>query len=157
MVLMTTIFVDADACPVTRDTLAIARSHGLPVVLVANSSQNLSRYSSQPKVEVLQVASGPDSADYAMVPRLSPGDIVVTQDIGLAAMALARGARPLSPRGRVYMTATIDAELALRHAEQKYRRTGGRTGGPAGFHDEDRQRFRESLLRMVTERGPDPA
>lgn len=157
MISVTTIFVDADACPVTRDTLAIARAHSLPVVLVANSSQNLSRYSSQPKVEVLQVASGQDSADYAMVPRLSPGDIVVTQDIGLAAMALARGARPLSPRGRLYMTATIDAELALRHAEQKHRRKGGRTGGPTAFREEDRERFRESLQRMVAERGPDTA
>lgn len=146
-----TIFIDADACPVTRDTLTLARTHSLPVVLVANRSQNLSRYASQPNVEIMQVTSGPDSADYAMVPRLTLGDIVVTQDIGLASMALARGARPVSPRGRVFMTATIDAELALRHAEQKHRRAGGRTGGPTAFQEADRERFRESLQRLIKE------
>ncbi len=148
---MTTIFIDADACPVTGETLAVARAHSLPVVLVANRSQNLARYASRPNVEIMQVASGPDSADYAMVPCLTPGDIVVTQDIGLAAMALAKGARAVGPRGRVYMKATIDAELALRHAEQKHRRAGGRTGGPAPFRDQDREHFRESLERLLAE------
>lgn len=148
---MTTIFVDADACPVTRDALAIARAHGLAVVLVANHSQNLDRYAMRPGVEILQVRGGPDSADYAMVPRLAPGDVVVTQDIGLASMALARGAAAVSPRGRVYMAATIDAELALRHAEKEHRRAGGRTGGPTPFRDEDREHFRESLERLLRE------
>jgi len=148
-----TVFVDADACPVTRDAIELARAKSLAVVLVANSSQNLQRYASRSNVEVMQVASGPDSADYAMVPRLSPGDVVVTQDIGLASMALARGALALSPRGRVFMAATIDAELALRHAEQRHRRAGGRTGGPTPFQQEDRERFRESFKRLLVEAG----
>lgn len=146
-----TVFVDADACPVTRDAIELAKARSLPVILVANGSQNLARYAARPNVEIMQVASGPDSADYAMVPRLSPGDVVVTQDIGLAAMALARGARAVSPRGRVFMTATIDAELALRHAEQRHRRAGGRTGGPSPFEDEDREHFRESFRRLLVE------
>ncbi len=150
---MTSIFIDADACPVTRDALAIARTHGLSVVLVANESQNLALYTTRPNVEILQVPSGPDAADYAMVPRLTPGDVVVTQDIGLAAMALARGAAAVSPRGRVYLTATIDAELALRHAEQQHRRKGGRTGGPPPFREEERDHFRESLERLLREAG----
>ena len=128
---MTTIFVDADACPVTRDAISLARSRSLLVVLVANHSQNLARYAGRAGVEILQVASGRDSADFAMVPRLSPGDIVVTADIGLAAMALGRGSLALSPRGRQYLMATIDAELAVRHAEQRHRRAGGRTVGPS--------------------------
>jgi len=146
---MTTIFIDADACPVTRDALAVARSHSLPVVLVANGSQNLSKYVGRAGVEILQVASGRDSADFAMVPRLAPGDLVVTADIGLAAMALSRGCRSLSPRGREYLPALIDAELAVRHAEQRHRRAGGRTSGPTPFQDEDRERFLEVLKRLV--------
>jgi uncharacterized protein len=146
---VTTVFVDADACPVTRDGIAVARSCAVPVVLVANQSQNLARYGDRKGVEILQVASGRDSADFAMVPRLSPGDIVVTADTGLAAMALGRGCRVLSPRGREYYAATIDAELAVRHAEQKYRRAGGRTGGPSPFQPEDRDRFREVLARLL--------
>jgi uncharacterized protein YaiI (UPF0178 family) len=146
---MTTIFIDADACPVTRDVLAIARTRRVPVVLVAGEAQSLARYADRPGVELMQVSGGPDAADYAMVPRLSPGDVVVTNDTGLAAMALARGARPVSPRGRVFQAATIDAELALRHAEQRHRRAGGRTGGPAAFTSEDRERFREALERLL--------
>jgi hypothetical protein len=146
---MTTIFIDADACPVTRDAIAVARAHSLPVVLVANGSQNLSRYAERTGVEIMQVASGRDSADFAMVPRLTPGDVVVTADIGLAAMALSRGCRVLSPRGREYLPALIDAELAVRHAEQRHRRAGGRTTGPTPFQDEDRERFREVLARLI--------
>jgi len=146
---MTTIFIDADACPVTRDAIAVARSHSLPVVLVANTSQNLSNYAGRAGVEILQVASGRDSADFAMVPRLSSGDLVVTADIGLAAMALSRGCRVLSPRGREYLSALIDSELAVRHAEQRHRRAGGRTVGPTPFREEDRERFIEVLRRLV--------
>ena len=148
---MTTVFIDADACPVTRDAIAVARSRSRPVVLVANESQNLGRYAGRPGVTILQVGSGRDSADYAMVPLLSPGDIVVTADIGLAAMALGRGCRALSPRGRQYFSATIDAELLVRHAEQRHRRAGGRTTGPSPFLDEDREHFREQLARLLAE------
>jgi uncharacterized protein YaiI (UPF0178 family) len=148
---MTTIFIDADACPVTHDAIAVARSRSLLVVLVANQSQNLARFAGRAGVEILQVASGRDSADFAMVPRLRPGDVVVTGDIGLAAMALGRGCRALNPRGRQYLAATIDVELAVRHAEQRYRRAGGRTTGPAPFLDEDRERFRDSLARLLTD------
>jgi uncharacterized protein len=148
---MTTIFIDADACPVTREAVTIARSRSLPVVLVANRSQNLARYGDRTGVEIIQVGSGRDSADFAMVPRLTPGDIVVTGDIGLAAMALGRRCRALSPRGHQYLPTTIDAELAVRHAEQRHRRAGGRTTGPTPFRDEDRHRFRESLTRLVKE------
>jgi uncharacterized protein len=148
---MTTVFIDADACPVTRDAITVARSRSLPVVLVANQSQNLARFAGRTGVEILQVGSGQDSADFAMVPRLAPGDVVVTGDTGLAAMALGRGCRALSPRGRQYLPATIDAELAVRHAEQRHRRAGGRTTGPAPFTDEDRERFREALARLIRE------
>lgn len=151
---MTTLFIDADACPVTRDALALARSRSLRTVLVANQSQNLSRYAGRAGVEILQVASGQDSADFAMVPRLAKGDVVVTSDLGLAAMALSRGCRVLSPRGRQYLSATIDAELAVRHAEQRHRRAGGRTTGPTSFREEDRERFREVLASLLTE-SPD--
>jgi uncharacterized protein len=148
---VTTVFIDADACPVTRDAIAVARAHCLPVVLVANQSQNLAQFAGRPGVEIVQVGSGRDSADFAMVPLLSPDDIVVTGDIGLAAMALGRGCRALGLRGREFSSFTIDAELAVRHAEQRHRRAGGRTTGPAPFTDEDRQRFRESLTRLVAQ------
>src|SRR5512133_2895536 len=121
---MTTLFIDADACPVTREALSIARAHKIAVVLVANATQNLGRYADRTGVECIGVSGGRDAADFAIVERLQPGDVVVTQDLGLAAMALGRGATSMSPRGRVHSAATIDAELAVRHAEQKHRRSG---------------------------------
>jgi uncharacterized protein len=148
---MNTVFIDADACPVTRDAIAVARSRSRPVVLVANESQNLGRYAGRAGVTIVQVPSGRDSADFAMVPLLAPGDIVVTADIGLAAMALSRGCLAIGPRGRRYYPATIDAELALRHAEQRHRRGGGRTTGPSPFLDEDRHHFRDVLTRLLSE------
>jgi len=148
---MTTVFIDADACPVTREAISIARSHGAKVILVANSTQNVERYTRRAGVEAVQVGTGRDSADFAIVERLQPCDVVVTQDIGLAAMVLGRGARAISPRGRVFHLATIDAELAVRHAEQRFRRSGGRTGGPSKFEDEDREHFAEQFERLMRE------
>ncbi|MRS11980.1 MAG: YaiI/YqxD family protein [Actinobacteria bacterium] len=146
-----TLFIDADACPVTREAVAIGRRHGMRVVIVANSTQNLERYASRTGVETVQVSSGRDAADFAVVERLSPRDTVVTQDIGLAAMAIGRGAGAIGPRGRVFHLATIDAELAVRHAEAKLRRQGGRHGGPPKFTDEDREHFEEQLERLLTQ------
>jgi uncharacterized protein YaiI (UPF0178 family) len=149
---MTTVFVDADACPVTRDAISIARAHRVPVVLVGNESQNLARYDGRTGVETVQVAAGRDTADFAIVARLAPEDVVVTGDTGLAAMTLGRGARAISYRGRVFSLFTIDAEMEVRHAEQRHRRAGGRTRGPSPFEDDDREHFRQSLEGLLRER-----
>lgn len=146
---MTRLFIDADACPVTREAISVARSLSVPVVVVANVAQNLERHVDRRGVEVVQVSSGADAADFAVVERLQPGDVVVTQDIGLAAMVLGRGAAALSPRGRVFHLATIDAELLVRHEEKKLRRAGGRHAGPRAFTDEDREHFVEELERLL--------
>ncbi len=146
---MPTLFIDADACPVTRDAVGIARTRGWKVAVVANSTQNLERYAARSGVEAISVSGGRDAADFAVVERLHAGDAVVTQDIGLAAMALGRGAGAISPRGRIFHLATIDAELAVRHAEARVRRQGGRHGGPPKFTDEDREHFTEQLERLL--------
>jgi uncharacterized protein YaiI (UPF0178 family) len=146
---MRTLYVDADACPVTLDAISIARAHHVPVVLVGNATQNLGRFAGRAGVETVQVASGRDSADFTIVGRLSAEDIVVTSDIGLAAMALGRGSSAVSFRGHIYSPATIDYELEVRHAEQRHRRAGGRTQGPSPFQDEDRERFRDALRRLL--------
>lgn len=144
-----TLFIDADACPVTREAIGIARRHRIPVVVVANSTQNLARHLGREGVEALQVSGGRDAADFAIVERLNAGDIVVTQDIGLAAMALGRGSHAVSVRGRIFSLATIDMELAVRHAEARERRAGRRTRGPSAFEDEDRERFVTALERVI--------
>lgn len=148
---MTRLFIDADACPVTSEAIRVARAHGAAVMLVGNTTQDFSRYVGRPGIEAVQVSQGRDAADFAIVERLEAGDVVVTQDIGVAAMALGRGARAISPRGRIFHSVAIDAELAVRHAEQRHRRAGGRTGGPRPFTGEDREHFVESLERVLRE------
>lgn len=156
-----TLFIDADACPVTREALDCARRMHLPVVIAGNTTQNLERHirCDDPRdatsamhgfwVDVLDVSVGADSADFAIVERLSPGDVVVTQDIGLASMVLGRGARAISVRGHVFRKETIDMELFIRHEEKKVRRSGGRTKGPSAFTGEDRRRFSANLMRVL--------
>lgn len=146
---MTTLFIDADACPVTREAITAARALGIPVVLVANGTQNMDRYTKRSGVEAIQVSSGADAADFAVIERLHPGDVVVTQDIGLAAMVLGRGAAAVGPRGHVFHMATIDAEMHIRHEEKKLRRAGGRHGGPRPFTEEDREHFSEVVERLL--------
>ena len=166
---MRTLFIDADACPVTREALDCARKAHVPVVIAGNSTQNLTRHvrrddptdaeharsrSNDPEhagfwVEALDVSIGADSADFAIIERLQPNDVVVTQDIGLASMVLGRGAAAIGVRGRVYDKATIDMQLFIRHEEKKVRRAGGRTKGPAAFTAEDRSRFKRNLAELL--------
>lgn len=164
-----TLFIDADACPVTREALACARSARIPVVIAGNSTQNLERRirRGDPRdaehargrdnthpgfwIETLDVSTGADSADFAIIERLRAGDVVVTQDIGLASMVLGRDAAAIGVRGHAYHKATIDMQLFIRHEEKKVRRAGGRTQGPAAFTDDDRERFSRNLTRMLDE------
>ena len=155
---MTTLFIDADACPVTKEALAVARSEGVPCVIAGNSTQNLERSirstdARTPRdgfwVRTLQVGVGSDSADFAIVEELHPTDVVVTQDIGLASIVLGRGARAIGVRGHVYNPLTIDSMMFIRHEEKKVRRAGGRTGGSAAFVDEDRERFSRNLHQLI--------
>jgi uncharacterized protein YaiI (UPF0178 family) len=153
-----TIFIDADACPVTAETLDLARRNRIPVVVVGNTTQNIGRHikRSDPKTptdgfwaDTLSVGVGADSADFAIIERLSPGDIVVTQDIGLASMVLGRKAYALGVRGREFLPETIDFDMEMRHLEKKVRRQGGRTKGPAPFTEEDREHFIENLQKII--------
>ena len=156
-----TLFIDADACPVTREAIDCARKAHMPVVIAGNTTQNLEHHirPDDPRrredarrsfwVDTLDVSIGSDSADFAIVERLAPGDVVVTQDIGLASMVLGRGGTAIGVRGHIYRRETIDSALLIRHEEKKVRRAGGRTGGPAKFTGEDRRRFVRNLMRIL--------
>lgn len=102
-------------------------------------------------MDTIQVGVGADSADFAIVSAITPADVVVTQDIGLADIVLGRGARAIGVRGRVYNPFTIDSIMFIRHEEKKDRRTGGRTKGPAAFTQEDRERFSRNLSQLLRE------
>jgi len=113
------IYVDADACPFKDLIVEIAAANGVGVTMVANHCHEIE---ATDRVEIVRVDDERDAVDIAIANRAAAGDIVVTQDYGLAAMVLGKGARALSPRGRVYDNGNIESLLAARHHAQKARR-----------------------------------
>lgn len=161
---MPTLYIDADACPVTREALDCARQAHIPCVIAGDSGHNLLKHvrandPTEPRdgfwVSTLEVQQGQDSADFAIVCQLEPGDVVVTQDMGLASMVLGRGAKAIGVRGETYDKRTIDALLLVRHAEKEARRDPRRRtspkGGPRAFTDSDRRRFSSRLRELLRE------
>jgi uncharacterized protein YaiI (UPF0178 family) len=145
------VWVDADACPgVIRDILFRAAERAqVQVTLVANQWL---RTPSSRFIRALQVPGGFDVADGAIVDRVQPGDLVVTQDIPLAARVLEKGAIALNPRGERYTPDNMAERLSMRNFMEELRGSGVQTGGPAPFHARDRQAFANELDRWLSQR-----
>jgi uncharacterized protein YaiI (UPF0178 family) len=121
------ILVDADACPVKDIIERVAKDYGLPVMMLIDTSHILtSTYS-----EVVLVSKAPDAVDFALINRTVRGDIVVTQDYGVAAMALGKGAYAIHPSGKIYTDSNIEVLLMERDIAKKCRRDGARIKGHA--------------------------
>lgn len=146
------LYIDADGCPVVDIALHTARAFGVETVLLCDTSHEFHRAGAQTVV----VTKGADSVDFALVNRLKPGDVAVTQDYGLAAMCLARGAHPIRQDGLLYTAENIDALLSVRHTAQKIRRAGGRLKGPAKRTPEQDRAFAAALTRLLQELGCRP-
>ena len=142
------IWVDADACPVVVKEILFraAERAQVPVTLIAN--QPISVPPSK-LIKSVQVASGFDIADNEIVKRVSAGDLVVTQDIPLAAEVIEKGAKALSPRGELYSPANIRARLNMRDFMDSLRSSGVNTGGPPPLNQTDRQNFANHLDRFL--------
>jgi len=146
------VLVDADACPVRTEITRAAERHGLEALFFANSSQTSAEDSRPPRRASRQterVGDGPDAADFAIATRCREGDIVVTDDIGLASLAASKGARAISSRGRIFSPDLLPALLEERHRARKARRAGRRTRGPRALSDADRHRFVAALEEML--------
>lgn len=141
------ILVDADACPVTRIVEKIARQQGLPCVLLCDTNHVLQSDYSEIKV----IGAGADAVDYALINVCRKGDVVVTQDYGVAAMALGKGAYAIHQSGRWYTNENIDQMLMERHLAKKARMGKGKhhLKGPGKRTPEDDARFEASLLRLL--------
>ncbi len=142
------ILIDADACPVTRIAEDIARKYGIPVILLCDTNHILnSEYST-----VKTVGAGADAVDIALINLCRQGDIVITQDYGVAALALGKGARAIHQSGRRYTDENIDSLLMERHLAKKARRSSKHhLKGPAKRTEEDDQRFAQSFEQMILE------
>jgi len=143
------ILVDADACPVTHIVIRLARERNIPVVLVTDTSHVMA----SDYAEVVTVGQGSDAADLALINRTQKGDIVVTQDYGVAALGLAKQAFPINQNGLRYTNENIDQMLMERHMSGKIRRAGGRTGGFKKRTAEDDRGFEESFSSLLNESG----
>ena len=144
------LLIDADGCPVVRIAVDCANRHNVPVTLVCDSAHLFNL----PGVDVITVTKGADSADFRLVNLLHPGDVVVTQDYGLAAMCLARRAVPMNQNGLIYTDANIDSLLLARHTSRKLRSAGVRMKGPAKRTSEQDRAFLAALEGLLGAQNP---
>jgi uncharacterized protein YaiI (UPF0178 family) len=145
------ILLDADAIPrsVKALTAELAGDFGWEMVTVASFKHNI-----EGEHRHITVGAEPQAADLALLNNTRKGDIVITQDWGLAALVLAKGAQALSPWGRVYREEKMDFLLEERHLKAKVRRSGGRTRGPAPRRPEDDLRFKNALEKLLSSCSP---
>ena len=145
------IFVDADACPVVSIVERVAKKYQIPVILLCDTNHVLSSDYS----EVVIVGAGADAVDFKLISLCHQGDIVVTQDYGVAAMALGKKAYAIHQSGKWYTDENIDRMLMERHLAKKARRGSSKNHlkGPRKRTPEDDQRFEESFEKLVRMAG----
>ena len=139
------ILIDADGCPVVDLTVRLAKKYGIECTILCDTSHEFNRDGAKTVV----VEKGADSVDFKIVNLVGEGDIVVTQDYGLAAMCLARKTIPVSQNGLVYTDKNIDQLLFTRYVSKKIRNAGGRMKGPSKRTPEQDKAFEATLERLI--------
>ena len=139
------VLIDADACPVVDIAVRLCKISGTECILLCDTAHEMHREGAQ----TLVFDKGADSVDFALVNRVCAGDIVVTQDYGLASMCLAKAARVLHQDGWEYTEYNIQALLFQRHEAKKHRMAGGRVKGPAKRKPEQDAAFRSALQQLL--------
>jgi len=139
------ILVDADACPVKQIIVRLAKNYNIPVTMLIDTSHELNDGYSR----VITVDKQADSVDYALIGLLTCNDIVVTQDYGLAAIALGKKAKVINQNGLIYTNENIEKLLMERYIGDKIRRSGGRTKGPSKRTKEDDARFEIAFEKLL--------
>lgn len=139
------ILVDADSCPKKAMFILIevAKLYNVPLIAISSFNHQIEG------VEKIIVGSEPQATDMALINKTNKGDIVVTQDWGLASLVLSRGGDCITPRGHIYSKEKIIFMLEEKHIKAKLRRSGGRTKGPAPRSKEDDERFRKNLELLL--------
>ena len=139
------VLVDADACPVTDIAVSLCREYTIPCLLLCDTAHEFYRDGAQ----TLVFDKGADSVDFAIANRVEAGDLVITQDYGLASMCLARNARILHQDGWEYTPWNIDALLLQRHESRRFRAAGGRTKGPKKRTAQQDQAFDAAMTKLL--------
>ena len=141
------VLIDADACPVVDMAVGLCVEFTVECILFCDTAHQMQR----PGARTLIFDKGADSVDFALVNQAEKGDVVVTQDYGLASMCLAKGARVIHQDGWEYTQYNIDALLFQRHASIEYRASGGRIKGPSKRKESQNQDFFNAFQRLLEE------
>ena len=139
------ILIDADGCPVVDLTIGLAQQFAVEVLILCDTAHLIEREGAS----TLTFAKGKDSVDFALVNLLHCGDIVITQDYGLAAMCLAKKALVINQNGLQYTADNIDSLLLARHTAKKVRRSGGKLKGPRKRDHGQDIAFEQKLLSLL--------
>lgn len=142
------IIIDGDASPVKQIVFKESEKRDLPVTLVA-SFAHFSNKILPKNVETVYVDSAKEAADYRIMQIADKGDILITQDYGLASLALGKGCIVLHHKGFQYTCATIDQLLESRYLSAQIRKSGKRTKGPKPFTIEDSEKFQQLLIHFL--------
>ncbi len=142
------IAVDADACPVKQEVYRVAKRYDLEVILVAASWIRVPE-DGQVRLILVKDEGKLDAADDRIVEEIGPDDIAITEDVHLASRCLDKGARVISPRGRVFSPDSIGEAVATRDLMADLREAGVATGGPKPFQKADRSAFLQRLDETV--------
>ncbi len=140
------ILIDADGCPVVDITVSFAKKHGIPCIILCDTSHIFEKDGAK----TVTVSKGVDSVDFALVNMVENGDIVITQDYGLAAMCLAKNAVVLSQNGTVYNDDNIGSLLFSRHTAKKIRLSGGRLKGDKKRTVQQNEAFEHKLRELLS-------
>jgi hypothetical protein len=139
------ILIDADGCPVLDITIDIAKKNGLETIILCDTSHIINKEG----VETITVSKGSDSVDFSLLKLVKKGDLVVTQDYGLAGMVLAKGGLAIRQDGLVYSDFNIDRLLEERHNAKKLRKSGARAKGPRKRTADDDKRYTDELKKLL--------
>ena len=139
------VLVDADGCPVVKIAMDICRKNNIKMIVICDTSHVFNLEG----IQTIMVDKGADSADFRLVNLIESGDIVITQDYGLAAMCLSRKAIVLNQNGMFYNNSNIDSLLLARHTAKKIRNAGGRIKGNSKRTKEQDNDFKNALISLI--------
>ena len=139
------LLIDADGCPVVDIAVRLAGKYGWECMIICDTAHEFQKEGAV----TVTVSKGADSVDFALVNLLQKGDVVITQDYGLAAMCLAKGAVPVHQDGMIYDDGNIDALLSWRHQSKKIRNAGGRLKGNSKRRPEQNSAFEAALIKLL--------
>ena len=139
------ILIDADGCPVVNETIKVAHKFNLESIIFCDTSHNFD----EKNIKVIVVSKGIDAVDFAILNNIENGDIVITQDYGLASLVLSRNSYAINQSGMVYTNENIGELLYSRYISKKMRNSGARIKGPKKRDKSQDIIFKEKLEKLI--------